>query len=207
MTSSFDQNSDNKLTGAQFRDFCTALELFYIEGNLSGRLKFAAAWPDGAVYLLGAELMEYDREGVQDRERRSALEAAAEIRRLELLNLLSDLEKSSVASGILQVDFVEELIKKLGRACSLYVYSEKIVNRFAPPVGGSDEDLSIAHADVLAKPSQPEISRMAEPVSVPPVSETPVSEPPPPAKLPATPGSVSIRFVPAPKKTDNNGAE
>jgi hypothetical protein len=138
-------DSDVKLTSDVFDDFKEALEVLYILANISGRIKFAAAWPHAAAYVLGADLLKYDCDGTDNRERRAALEVQAEERRLEFLAILDRLEEQSVVGGTLQVPYVKDLIERWGRDLALYIYSLKIVNRFiAPPPAEEIVEVPIA---------------------------------------------------------------
>ena len=127
------QSDENRLTAEVYEDFHEALDILYIKGNLSGRLKFLESWPDAGQLIFGQELIGFDHDGVSDLERRSALEDEAEERRLELLEIAQTLEEKSVDKSVLQIEYVEALVKKLDRDLALLFYSPKIVNRFIPP--------------------------------------------------------------------------
>lgn len=118
---------------AHFGAFKEALEVFCIVANISGRIQFAQKWPAAAAHILGDALMHYDREGVEDRDHRAALEQDAEDRRVALLEMIDGIEGKSVQSGVLQVDYVREHIEKMGRDAALLVYNHTIVDRFIPP--------------------------------------------------------------------------
>ncbi|MEZ5814506.1 MAG: hypothetical protein R3E13_07315 [Alphaproteobacteria bacterium] len=136
--------SENKLMSDQFEEFKEALEVLYVSGNLSGRVKFAQSWAAPASYLLGDELIRQDMEGTQDKERRAELEEQAEERRLALLEFMDGVERNSVHEGTLQIDYVRGAIEKMGRPISLLIYGQKIVDRFAPPTA---EELAAASAE------------------------------------------------------------
>lgn len=223
------EDSDHRLTSVRFQEFREALDVLFIENNISGRIKFASAWPEPALYVLGEALVTYDREGVQDRAHRAALEQEAEIRREALLETLEDLEEKSVAAGALQTEFVGDFIRRVGRDCALYVYSRRIVDRFAPPPPPADgEQVPSSHGQE-AQISPPVLPPVPEQPPVPPVEKNPAKEdkaekfhaplPDPPAEdvqpisvgmpegaPPAPPShevkTISGRFVPARKKTD-----
>lgn len=128
------EQGEIKLTSDVYDDFKESLEVLYVLANISGRIKFAGAWPHAARYVLGDELLKYDREGVQDREHRSQLERAAEERRITLLSVLDTLEEKSVVYGALQMEYINALILEWGRDFALNIYSARIVDRFiAPP--------------------------------------------------------------------------
>lgn len=223
------QDTENRLTSPRFKDFREALEVLFIADNISGRLKFAEAWPAAAPYVFGEELMNFDREGVQDRTRRAALELEAEERRLGLIETLEVLEEKSVVSGILQMEFVGNLIRLLGRECALYVYGGKVVDRFAPapPLTSSDESLLEEKVrDAGFQSSEAGISETQEPFSSEEkddfsaaLQEDPLADIRPiDAGTPLLPTSadpqaaparetVSIQFVPANKRKPGEGEQ
>ncbi len=123
-------SENNNLTAETFEDFGEALDVLYLKGNLSGRLHFAKAWPDAANHIFGSELIDYDHNGTTDIERRNTLEEQAETRRLEFLEIVKTLEEKSVEKSVLQIEYVEDLVKTIGRKLALLLYSPKIVNRF-----------------------------------------------------------------------------
>lgn len=113
-----------------------ALECLYIRGNTSGRRGFAQSWPHAAPYVFDEALMTFDAQGVesdQHREQRRELERAAEERRDALIEFLETLEQKSVFDGMLQVEFVREIMMRYRREMLLYLYAEHIVNKFVPP--------------------------------------------------------------------------
>ncbi len=189
------QDIENRLTSPRFHDFFEALDVLFILDNLSGRIKFTAAWPEAALYILGEELVIYDREGARDRARRAELEEEAEIRRGELLDVLATLEDKSVKAGALEMEFVGDLVRRLGRDCALCVYGPKIVDRFAPPPA----------SEVASEEERPRTGGVEEaPVSAT-VPVAPVAMPVAPAEqvpeeAPAEQKTIVGRFVPAGKK-------
>ena len=155
------QDDNNELTCEAYEEFRNALEILYIRGNLGGRLNFLEAWPVAAQRIFGDELIAQDRDGTTDRERRGVLEEEAEERRLALLEHASDVHEKSVDRGSLLVEYVEKVVKELGRDLALLVYSEKVVNRFIPVLadGGasvldSDEQMDAAAPAVPQTPMQ-----------------------------------------------------
>lgn len=113
-----------------------ALECLYIRGNTSGRRGFSQLWPDVVPYLFDDQLVTFDAQGVRaekDREERRLLEKAAEDRRDSLIEFLTTLEQKSVDDGMLQVEFVREIMMRYRRGMLLYLYAEHIVNKFVPP--------------------------------------------------------------------------
>ncbi len=214
---------ENKLTNAHFPAFHEALELLFIESNISGRNKFSALWPEAALWIFGEDLMRFDTQGAVDRTYRAALEEEAEDRRLTLLSLLENLQNKCVVYGVLQTERVQGLVEKMGRGTSLYVFDQKIVDRFAPSVeaasAGAPCDTVTETPSARAVPAfeakgevipemlddpfgsvQP-ISLDVGPVKAPqePVAPLPlVGEDPPPAPVREISGT--IRFVSAKKK-------
>lgn len=221
LSSYSDQGTENRLTSEKFMDFREALDVLFIRDNISGRIKFAAAWPEAALYVLSEELVTFDREGVRDRTRRAELEREAEIRRAELLEILEALEEKSVVSGILQMEFVGDLVRRLGRGFALYVYGRKIVDRFAPPPPEQeqlpeekrqDESAQVSENPVFVAREMPTPSRdeMSFSVAAPDISlddVKPIAVGMPETPLPSSAsktvsGVISGRFIPARKKTE-----
>lgn len=117
----------------RFADFYEALDRLYIQGNISGRLKFIEEWPVAAPLIMGDVLITYDVEGAEDREHRAQLEQDAEQRRNEMLSALADIEEKSLDKGALQIDYVRGIIEKYGRDLALVIYAERIVDKIIPP--------------------------------------------------------------------------
>jgi len=102
---------------------------------LSARLKFLKEWPAAASYLFDEALINFDCEGLsndEDRKKRSELEALAEEKYELIRRHLSEFEESSVEKGVMQAEYVEGLVKDLGRDLALCVYSTYIVDKFMP---------------------------------------------------------------------------
>lgn len=127
---------DNKLTSDRLKAFQDALETFYIHKNISGRLKFAQEWPDAATYILGDQLLRFDQEGTRDKDLRERLEGEAEDRRYVLLEIVETIEDKSAERGTLKTEYVQQIVKGLGRGTALLLYSQKIVDRFLPESAG-----------------------------------------------------------------------
>ena len=113
----------------QFDAFYADLELLYIVGNASGRIKFAQAWPAAAAFIFGDELIDYDQNGVQNRERLLELEEDAEIRRGVLLETFETIEQQSADKGSLRTDFVGSVVRDLGEHFALHIYNKPIIDR------------------------------------------------------------------------------
>lgn len=120
------------LTSLELDALQDALHTLYIPGNQSGRIHFTQSWPQIANYLFDAQLIHYDTHGATDKAHRDQLELEAIQRLDDLLVSIEDIEEKSAKSGVLQVEFVQPLVNKLGRDLALLVYNEEIVNRFAP---------------------------------------------------------------------------
>jgi hypothetical protein len=132
-------NNDKALLSDRIKAFQDALEILYIKANTSGRLKFAAEWPDPARYIFTEELLHADREGLKDKKKREALEGAAEDRRVALLETIATLEAKSADRGVLQVEYVREIITRHGRATALLMYAGPIVDKFVPETAQAPE--------------------------------------------------------------------
>jgi hypothetical protein len=142
----------NTLTHPKFEVLREAIQILYIRGNQSGRIYFNKEWPDVAAYILGHELIRIDTHGSDDKELRKDLEEEAEERQYGLLNIFETLEDNSAKSGVLQTDFVEGVVTSLGRELSLLVYTDKIVDRFAP-AGAAPSPADDAGDKTQAQPS------------------------------------------------------
>ncbi len=190
-------SSENKLTSDRYADFVEALDTLYIKNNIGGRNQFTLAWPDVAVYVFGAELLQYDRDGTQDRDRRAVLEEEADDRRGALLETLLTIEVKSVDKGALQLEYVQGLINQLGRNVALLVYGRWLVDRFIPPPPSEIQPVAPAQTRAAEKPVMPPANSMdhIKPISVEPdhspahspwahagSEATPVTEPEPPSK-------------------------
>lgn len=147
--SASEQANEKVLTSDRRAGLQDALELFYIKNNISGRLRFVEEWPDVARYLLGDELMQFDREGTSDKARRATLAEAAEDRRIVLLDIVEHVEKRSAKNGILRQDYIQDVVLKIGRATALCVYAPWIVNKFAP----APNDSAAALPELSQKPA------------------------------------------------------
>ncbi|MFK7839505.1 MAG: hypothetical protein AB8B83_04170, partial [Bdellovibrionales bacterium] len=172
---------ENRLTADDYDDFLDALDLLYLRGNLSARLKFFENWPIAAHYIFGDELIAFDRNGTTDTERRAALEDAAEDKRLELLELVATLEEKSVEKNVLQAEYVEQTIKMLGRDLSLLMYATKFVDRYCPdtsPVAPPLDDVVVDQpVNTSAGVSSPAVKVSPDPGDVPDSFDTPGVQP------------------------------
>ncbi|MGH1399031.1 MAG: hypothetical protein ACRBCT_07445 [Alphaproteobacteria bacterium] len=185
--------------------FLEALEILYIRDNVSGRLGFVKAWPAAAVYVFGAELMGFDRDGVSDPGRRAVLEDEAEERRLVLVGFAEEVEEKSRHQGALQAEYVQGVVERLGRDLALLYYDAAIVERFLPKAPAVEEvaEFAAAPEDVVIHESHsfvPEAPASKAPPVVPVVGETmpnPVVEPE--VVKPKT-VSGTMTFVPSKKK-------
>lgn len=129
ISSNRSQGQENSLESERCKDFYRAVDTLYISGNMSGRHHFTKEWPEAAMYIFGEELIRFDTEGTSDYERRALLENEAEDRRMHLLDILDSFAENSVSKGALQMDYVEKVIKDLGREVSLLVYHSRIVDK------------------------------------------------------------------------------
>jgi hypothetical protein len=121
------------LTSDRYDALIEALELLYIRGNMSGRQQFLKEWPEVGERIFGPTLIDFDTHGGFTREAREAEEIAAEDRRVAFLDMAEKLEERSADKGVLQVEYVNGLIKDLGRDLALILYAPRIVDRIIPP--------------------------------------------------------------------------
>lgn len=185
-------------------EFREALSLLYIRNNASGRNKFRMKWPEIAEHIFGAELIEIDNEGTQDRARRAELENEAGLRRIKLKKLVEEYEDKSVKSGALEFEYVGEVIDKVGPGIAVLLYAEEIVERVrpgllatlsaaaeegsgeagvvsqaAPPVS-AESMVSVEGAEGISAPSEEAERDIAaqekEALRNPPVSEMPIEQ-------------------------------
>lgn len=119
----------NKLLSEEYEAFRDDLEILYVRGNLGGRLQFAKKWPAAAAFIFGDELIDFDLNGVKDRNRLKELEDEADERQMGLSEIVSVLEDESVHEGILQMEHVQSVVHALGRPLSLLMYAPGIVER------------------------------------------------------------------------------
>lgn len=152
-----------KLESERLKDFVEALELLYIIGNISGRIKFAEKWPEAALYIFGAELIEFDREGAPDREYRAELEEEADLRRMVLLEIADTFEDKSVDKGVLQIEYVQGVLNQLGRPLALHFYANWLVDRFLPPPAPPEQTKPSRAAAPQARPVDPRPASPAVP--------------------------------------------
>lgn len=209
--------AESKLLADGFEALFDALEILYLRGNLSGRLKFVQDRPEAAFYILGSELIGYDRDGTPDRDRRAALEIEAEERRFALLERLTDIEKRCVVSGVLQFEIIEPLVRDLGRDLALKIFVPRLVNRVFP-APATEAVLPDAPA-LIPEPSQAGTAPAAEPELAPePEPEKPqaavelpdlsgfVRQKLRPEASPRSPGIVPDIFRPKPIGADSEKA-
>lgn len=186
------QSAQNDLKSDVYEEFLDSLDILYIKGNLSGRLKFLESWPKAGELLFGQELISFDHVGTSDTERRDVLEDEAEERRLELLEIVKTLEEKSVEKSALQLEYVEPLIKKLGRDIAVLLYSTNIVDRFIPLPADAEPAPEQKDNDVKGdalKSDQDDIAALANEIApeaaaqgAPSASNPIVDEPEPPAQ-------------------------
>lgn len=203
-----DQREANKLLAEKFDEFKEALELLYIIANQSGRILYAKNWPDTAKIILGEELIGFDTDGTQDLERRAELEGEADKRRIVMLEVLDHVEERSVIEGVLQVEYVQGLIKEWGREIAVYVYSPAIVDRFIapPPVAAQPAPEPVAVEDGVVEDVQPAMPVQSGPpsISAKPMTASAIMKDPPPVVDPVvdevpSPAPVQEPSVEAPK--------
>lgn len=139
-----DPNAPPSPFSDKLKDLLEALECLYIRGNTAGRRQFTQSWPAAVPLVFDPELVVFDAEGVAtdaEREKRKTLEVAAEERRDALIPFLETLEGKSVNDGMLQIEFVREIMMRYSREMLLYLYAEHIVNKFVPPAPTPQEQV------------------------------------------------------------------
>ena len=132
----------------KLQDLTDSLNLLFIRNNASGRNKFRAKWPDVALHIFGEELIAFDDNGTGDHDRREKLEYEAGERRIAIKLTIAELHEKTVEKGILQVDYVEQVIDQYGPDISKLFYAEDIIERVRPGFlirekmkDGADEDI------------------------------------------------------------------
>ncbi len=196
--------AENKLLCDGYADFLEALDILYIRGNLSARILFLKNWPAAARYIFGEELIAFDTEGIKDRQRLAELENEAEARREALLQIVSTLEAKSLHDGLLQLEYVEGIVRSLGRDLALLMYAEGIVNRFvpvaltAPLLEEVEEEVPAVPEPVVQAPAPP-------PVLEPHVEKAPVISPVPhiEGEEEEEPKQEAMTFMPSKKSDDS----
>lgn len=128
------EDAERRAFGEKLDEFRDALNLLYIKKNQSGRLKFAEKWKAPAEYIFGADLLEIDTRGPspEEYELRLQLEEAAEDRRIQVKQLLSELKEKSVVSGTLQFEYVGKVIAEYGAEISRILFADNIIERVSP---------------------------------------------------------------------------
>lgn len=167
--------ADMSLKSERYDDVLEALELLYIQGNISARIRFSQDWPILAKHILGDELIAYDTDGADDLDRRAALEEEAEQRRFEFLETVQSIEEESAQNGVLNLEYVEGLVKGWGRDLASLIYAERIVSKFLgaspkPVAADVEEEVSRAAASDQPETISDEIAGEYKPN---PVSEAP----------------------------------
>ena len=166
--------TDNKLTSDRIKAFEEALSVLYIHRNGSGRLKFVQEWPDAAPYILGEQLIGFDRTGTLDKELRMRLEVEAEARRFDLLQIVETIEDQSAERGVLKTEYVQDVLSRVGRQIGLLLYSTRIVNRFIPPDPSEQAPVQAAPAAVSEAMTTTHAPVLPEPVEILPDTIIPV---------------------------------
>jgi hypothetical protein len=161
--------TEYNLTSEKYKPLIEALDLLYIKGNMGGRIQFMKEWPEVAYYIFGPEMIQMDTEGTTARDKREALEAQAEQNRVDFLEIMQTLEAKSADKGVLQTEYVTNLVRSLGRDLALLMYAPRIVDRIIPPSASE----AVPTADKNEKKAAP---TLASPRPVP-VEEAPIEMP------------------------------
>ena len=133
------QEDENKLLCDDYEKSLDIVESLYIPKNLGGRINFAKNQPTLAQRILGEELIKLDQEGAEDRKARMVLEKEAAIRHNEFIELVINLEKKAIVKNELQLDYIENTIKDLGREVALMFLHSRFVDRVFPPPPPEEE--------------------------------------------------------------------
>ena len=120
--------------GSQMQELADALSLLYIKNNGSGRNKFRDKWPDVALYIFGEVLIQYDNVGTEDLDHRAKLEEEAGQRRVLIKDTIAELVDKSVDAGLLQFEYVGQVIDNFGAGMSTYLYAEDVIERVRPGI-------------------------------------------------------------------------
>lgn len=179
---------ENKLESDRYEEFLSALELLYVRGNRGGRLNFVRDWPQAAAHILGEELIRFDTEGIVveggGNNRLAFLEETAEERWLSLLETVSAVPQNSAEKGVLKLEYVEAVVKELGREIALCVYAPRIVDRVIPPASGEMSATSLrdnaleALSEEMSRETSAELKEsVPSPFTAPPENRTPPGEP------------------------------
>ncbi len=139
-----------------------SLNLLFIRNNASGRNKFRDKWPHIASYIFGEELIQCDNEGTPDRERRKKLEEEAGDRRIELKATIIEARQKSVDKGVLQFEYVGEIIDRYGADVSPYIYAESIIERVRPGLLATRTPAPDKEKDAIKKTSAPSVTNSAD---------------------------------------------
>ncbi len=123
----------------KLQDIKDAVDLLYIRYNASGRNKFRDKYPQVALYIFGEQLIKYDNEGAQDLNHRIQLEQEADDRRIEFKMTLSEIVEKSVDKGVLQSEYVGQVIDRYGLEISRLLYAENIIGRVRPNLMSENE--------------------------------------------------------------------
>ena len=118
----------------QLQEITDSLNLLSIRNNASGRNKFREKWPDVALFIFGEELIKFDNEGTDDRDRRSELENEASERRIQLKGTISEFIDKSVDKGELLFDYVGSVIDLYGAGITRFLYAEDVIERVRPGI-------------------------------------------------------------------------
>lgn len=108
--------------------FREAVERLFIIGNQSGRNHFRQKYFQAALFLFGPALMDYDASGTPDFEFREKLERQAEARRIELLNILQNINDISVQKGALNVEYVHQVVDYVGMKTAEFIYADRVID-------------------------------------------------------------------------------
>lgn len=185
------ETAQTSLTAERYEAFMEDVDVLYIPSNTSGRIRFLQTWPAAAQHLFGEELMQFDQAGVNDmdeRKRRAELEVEAEARRIDLLEIMQDIDNKIIVKGETQVNFIKDTITTLGVDIASLFFSAEIMQKFGGAPPPMPEDIPAA----VEEPVEPAQVQPPEAPEPPPAIEEPLPEPEP------TPESVHEDVKPEP---------
>ncbi len=124
-----DARTPQVLLANGYHEFLDDLDVLYIAGNLSGRVRFSQKWPLVAERMFGSMLMSHDKTGIGDKAIIRRLEQQGEMRRVALYDIVRDLEKRSLDHGTLRLEFVREVLDKVGPELAVVLYSSEVIEK------------------------------------------------------------------------------
>ncbi len=175
------QQVDIKILSDDYPAIMQDIEALCIHDNISGRNQFRIKYPSIAAHIYGPELIAFDDDGIGlDEEKikyRSALENEAYERQQALHETLSDLADKTIQAGMVQKDFLNEIIQTLGVDILRPLFDEELGNKLFGAVQKSEKEAETSEpapqeTTPQTPPAAPDPSPVAEakPEQAPPSS-------------------------------------